>query len=220
MTDFAAARQNMVDGQIRPSSVTDWRIIDAMRTVPREAFIPTAQQSLAYLDLDLDVTGSGEHFLLKPLVTARLLQHADIAATDHVLVVGCATGYAAAIVAKLAGRVTATDGDPDLVRQAAAILHRLGFGNVTMRVAAAAGGAPADAPFDVIVLNGATEIVPTALYDQLGIGGRLVGVFADRRPPRALLVTRSHHGDLGSRALFDASAPVLPGMAREPAFVF
>ena len=89
----------------------------------------------------------------------------------------------------------------------------------TVRTAAAAEGDPADAPYDVIVLNGATEIVPERLYGQLRDGGRLVGVFATSQPPRATIVTRSH-GDFGHRALFDAAAPVLPGLERVPAFVF
>lgn len=221
MSDFSTARQNMVDGQIRPSNVTDWRIIDAMRSVPREAFVSAEQRSLAYLDLDLDldVTGRGLHFLMQPVVTARLLQHAEIASTDHVLVVGCATGYVAALAARLAGRVTATESDADLAEQAATTLQQTGSGNVTVRVAAAADGVPGDAPFDVIILNGATEIIPTTLYQQLRNGGRLAGVFADGKPQHAIMVTRSHD-DFGTRVLFETSVPVLPGLARKPAFVF
>jgi protein-L-isoaspartate(D-aspartate) O-methyltransferase len=219
MSDFSTARQNMVDGQIRPSSVTDWRIIDAMRSVPRESFVPAEQRSLAYLDVDLDVTGRGQYHLLQPVVTARLLQSAEIEATDHVLVVGCATGYVAALVSRLAGRVTATVGDAELAEHAARHLAQSGDGNVAVRVATAADGVPDAAPFDVIILNGATEIIPTALYGQLRNGGRLVGVFADGRPQHAMIVTRSHD-DFGSRVLFDTSVPVLPGLDRKPAFVF
>jgi protein-L-isoaspartate(D-aspartate) O-methyltransferase len=189
MSGFSTARQYMVDGQVRPSDVTDFRIIDAMLAVPREAFVPENKRALAYLDLDLEVSEGG--FLIKPAVLAKMLQAAEIKDTDHVLVVGCATGYAAAVIGQFAGRVDS----------------------------AAADGDPAKAPFDVIVLNGATEIVPEKLYAQLREGGRLVGVFAMSQPPRATLVTHSH-GDFGNRALFDAAAPVLPGMERVPAFVF
>ena len=106
MSGFSTARQKMVDGQVRPSDVTDSRILDAMLAVPREAFVPPDQQALAYLDLDLDVSGGAapKRYLIKPVVTAKMLQAAEIKATDKVLVVGCATGYAAAIVANLAGR--------------------------------------------------------------------------------------------------------------------
>ena len=220
MSGFSTARQKMVDGQVRPSDVTDIRIIDAMLAVPREAFVPENKRALAYLDLDLDVSeaGSAKRFLIKPAVPAKMLQAAEIKETDRVLVVGCATGYAAAVAAKLAARSRRPKAIRRWRRRPAASwpaqlrkCHRPD--------AAAADGDPANAPFDVIVLNGATEIVPERLYGQLRDGGRLVGVFAMSQPQRATIVTRSH-GDFGNRALFDAAAPVLPGMERLPAFVF
>jgi protein-L-isoaspartate(D-aspartate) O-methyltransferase len=221
MSAFSTARLKMVDGQVRTSDVTDSRIIDAMMALPREAFVPEDKRALAYLDLDLDVSagGSAKRYLIKPVVTAKLLQAAEIRDTDNVLVVGCATGYAAAAAAKLAGRVSATETDPALAAKARDVLAELGLGNVAVRPADAADGDPANAPFDVIVLNGATEIVPERLYGELREGGRLVGVFAMSQPPRATIVTRSH-GDFGNRALFDTTVPVLPGLERRPAFVF
>src|SRR5882762_9319507 len=124
MSGFSIARQKMVDGQVRPSDVTDSRIIDAMLTVPRDAFVPPNRRRLAYLDLDLDVSegASAKRFLIKPVVTAKMLQAAEIKDTDNVLVVGCATGYTAALVARLAGRVTATEGDPVLAAKAKDVL--------------------------------------------------------------------------------------------------
>jgi protein-L-isoaspartate(D-aspartate) O-methyltransferase len=219
MSGISAARQKMVDGQVRPSDVTDLRIIDAMLAVPREAFVPENKRALAYLDLDLDVSegSSAKRFLIKPVVLAKMLQAAEIKQTDRVLVVGCATGYAAAVVAQFVGQVTATESDSTLAAKAAAVLAQIGCGNVAVRTAA--DGDPANAPYDVILLNGATETVPERLFGQLQDGGRLVGVFATSQPPLATLVTRSH-GDFGYRALFDAYAPVLPGMERVPAFVF
>jgi protein-L-isoaspartate(D-aspartate) O-methyltransferase len=221
MSGFSTARQKMVDGQVRPSDVTDSRIIDAMLAVPREAFVPQSQRALAYLDLDLDISegGAAKRFLIKPLVTAKMLQAAAIRQTDKVLVAGCATGYTAAVVARLAGQVIAIESDPAQVAKAGEVLGQLGLANVTFRAAAAAEGDPANAPYDVIILDGATEITPERLYGQLGDGGRLVGVFAMTRPQRAMIVTRSHH-DFGNRALFDAAVPVLPGLERLPAFVF
>ena len=221
MSGFSIARQKMVDGQVRPSDVTDYRIIDAMLALPREAFVPENQRALAYLDLDLDVSegGSARRFLIKPVVTAKMLQAADIKGTDNVLVVGCATGYSAALAAKLAGQVTATEVEPSLAAKARDVLAELGIGNVTVRAADLSEGDTANAPYDVIVLNGATEITPDRLYRQLKDGGRLVGVFAMMQPQRATLVTYSH-GDFGTRALFDAAVPVLPGLGRLPAFIF
>ncbi len=220
MSGFSTARQKMVDGQVRTSDVTDSRIIDAMLSVPREAFVPQGSQPLAYLDLDLDVGGSGtKRYLLKAALTAKLLQAAEIKSTDNVLVVGAASGYVAALAARLAAKVTATEGDSALASKAAATLAELGVSNVAVRPAAAADGAPDSAPYDVIVLNGATEIVPERLFGQLAEGGRLVGVFAADRPSRAMVVTHSR-GDFGHRTLFDAAAPVLPGLQRLPEFVF
>ena len=221
MSGFSTARQKMVDGQVRPSDVTDIRIIDAMLAVPREAFVPENKRALAYLDLDLNVSegGGAKRFLIKPAVLAKMLQAAEIKQTDRVLVVGCASGYAAAVIAQFAGQVTATESEPGLAAKARDILSRNGCENVAVGTVAAAEGDSANAPFDVIVVNGATEIVPEQLYAQLRNGGRLVGVFATSSPARATIVTRSH-GDFGNRALFDAAAPVLPGLERVPAFVF
>jgi protein-L-isoaspartate(D-aspartate) O-methyltransferase len=221
MYDFATARQNMVDGQVHTSDVTDIRILDAMLAVPREAFVPQSRRALAYLDLDLDVSegASAKRFLIKPALTAKLLQAAEIRDKDKVLVAGTAPGYTAALAARLAGQVVATESDPAQVANAREVLAQLGLSNVTFRAAAPAEGDPAHAPYDVIVLDGATEITPESLCRQLREGGRLVGVFAMTKPPRAMIVTHSH-GDFGYRVLFDAPAPVLPGMERPAAFVF
>jgi protein-L-isoaspartate(D-aspartate) O-methyltransferase len=221
MSDFSTARQKMVDGQVRPSDVTDIRIIDAMLAIPREAFVPQAQRSLAYLDLDIDVSESGsvKRFLLRPAVTAKMLQAAGIGETDEVLVVGCASGYLAALAGSLGRRVTATECDPALAAKAKSALAALALGNVTVKTAAVPDGDSVDAPFDVILLNGATEIAPENLYRQLKEGGRLLGSFALAGPQRAMVVTASH-GDFGHRALFDTAIPVLPGLERPAAFVF
>jgi protein-L-isoaspartate(D-aspartate) O-methyltransferase len=221
MSGFSTARQKMVDGQVRPSDVTDIRIIDAMLAVPREAFVPQSQRALAYLDLDLDVSegGPAKRVLIKPAVTAKMLQAAGIKETDNALVVGCASGYLAALVAGLARQVTATEPDSSLAAKAKAAFAELGLGNVTVKTTGAAEGDPATAPFDVIILNGATEVAPEGLYRQLKEGGRLIGAFAMTKPQRAMAVTRSQ-GDFGHRALFDTAIPVLPGLERAPAFVF
>jgi protein-L-isoaspartate(D-aspartate) O-methyltransferase len=224
MSGFSTARQKMVDCQVRTNDVTDHRILDAMIELPREDFVPQDKRALAYLDLDLDVseggTGAAKRFLIKPMLMAKLLQAAEILETDRILIVGAATGYAAAVAALLAPTVTATESDSALAAKGREILGKLGFeAKVTFRTADAAAGDPAGAPYDVIILNGATEIVPDNLYRQLKDGGRLLGVFAMTHPPRAMIVRRSH-GDFGTRSLFDAAAPVLPGLERVPEFVF
>ncbi|HWW48995.1 MAG TPA: protein-L-isoaspartate O-methyltransferase [Xanthobacteraceae bacterium] len=223
MSSFAAARQKMVDGQIRPADVTDIRIIGAMLATPREAFLPEPLRAMAYLDLNVELPvtkpGAAPRYLISPVVIARLLQAASVTATDNVLVVGCATGYTAAIAAKLAGSVVATESDAALVAQAREALAAVGCGHVQVEQAEPADGFIGAAQYDVIIFDGATEVVPTKLYDQLGEGGRLAGVFATQSPARAMLVTRSQD-DFGSRVLFDISTPVLPGMNRAAQFVF
>jgi protein-L-isoaspartate(D-aspartate) O-methyltransferase len=221
MSDFATARQKMVDGQVRTADVTDHRILDAMLALPREEFVPASKRALAYLDLDLDVAegGSVPRCLIKPMLLGKLLQAAEIRAGDNVLIVGCASGYAAAVAARLAPKVSATERDESLAARARDALSRVGLPNVTIKVAEAPVGDSAGGPYDVILLNGATEIIPDTLCGQLRDGGRLLGVFAASQPPRATIVTRSH-GDFGYRTLFDASAPVLPGLERVPVFVF
>ncbi|WP_234682922.1 protein-L-isoaspartate O-methyltransferase family protein [Bradyrhizobium monzae] len=220
MSGFSTARLKMVDGQVRTNDVTDRRILDAMLTVPREAFVPASRQALAYLDLDLDVSeGGAKRFLIKPQLIGKLLQAAEIGEADNVLVVGCATGYLAALAAKLARQVTATESDSALAAKAKDVFAAMGLGNVTCKAAPSAEGDPAAAPYDVIILNGATEVTPNGLFGQLREGGRLVGVSAESRPSRAMIVTRTH-GEFGHRPLFDAAAPVLPGLERAAAFVF
>jgi protein-L-isoaspartate(D-aspartate) O-methyltransferase len=222
MSGFSTARQYMVDGQVRTNDVTDHRILDAMLALPREEFVPQDKRALAYLDLDLDIAASGaaKRYLIKPMLIAKLLQAAEILETDNVLIVGAASGYAAALAAHLAAKVTATESDPALVAKGSEILGRLGLGDrVKFRLGEPVAGSPVDAPYDVIILNGATEVVPNNLYAQLRDGGRLLGVFATAQPPRAMIVRRSH-GDFGIRPLFDASAPLLPGLARVPEFNF
>src|SRR3979490_3248354 len=136
MIDFAAARRMMVDGQVRPSDVTDLRIIAAMLELPRERFVPEASADLAYLDLDVPVAGAtgGKQVrrLLKPMVLAKMVQAAAVKADDHVLDVGCATGYSSALLGRLARSVVALEEDPALARLADENLKAIGAGNVTV----------------------------------------------------------------------------------------
>ncbi len=219
MTDFADARRHMVDGQVRPADVTDLRVISAMLEVPRERFAPPAATSLAYLDLDLPV-GEGAaapRRLLKPMLLAKLFNAAEIEPTDRVLDVGCATGYAAALLARIAGQVVALEQDAGLAQTARAALSSLP--NVTVVSGPLVDGWPQDGPYDLILLEGATEIEPQAFCRQLKEGGRLVCVLGSGPGAAAMLYRRS--GDeIGGRPVFSAAAAVLPGFVKPPAFVF
>ena len=214
MIDFAAARRNMVEGQIRPADVTDLRVVSAMFDVPRERFVPNAE--LAYLDIDIPLAeGAQARRLLKPVVIGRLLQALAPASQDRALDVACGTGYSAALLASLSGEVIAVEDDLALVKQAQ---KNLGSG-----VKVVAGplnlGWPGGGPYDVILLNGATEVVPESLFSQLKDGGRLACVLGTGRAGRAMLYLRSG-SEVGGRPLFDAAAPLLPGFAKTPEFTF
>jgi len=217
MTDFAAARRHMVDGQVRTADVTDLRIQAAMLEIPRENFVPPALAPLAYLDLDLPVGEGGSRRLLKPMVLAKLIHAADVARSDGVLDVGCATGYGAAVLARIASQVVALEVDAGLAQAARSALA--GRHNVSLVTGPLTAGWPQGAPYDVILLEGATEVVPQAFLDQLKNGGRLVCVLSNGPGAKAMLYCRS--GDeLGGRPIFDANAAVLPGFAKAPVFAF
>jgi protein-L-isoaspartate(D-aspartate) O-methyltransferase len=215
MTDYAAARRNMVDGQVRTADVTDLRILSAMQEVARERFVPPQAAALAYLDLDLAV-GEGRR-LLKPMVLAKLIQTANIAPTDKVLDAGCATGYSAALLARIGGEVVAQEQDENLAQVARGALASLP--NVRVVSGPLAAGWPQAAPYDVILLEGATETMPQALCRQLNDGGRLVCVLGSGPAAKAMLYCRSGD-DVGGRPIFDAAAALLPGFAKPPAFAF
>jgi len=215
MTDFAAARRHMVDGQVRTTDVTDLRVISAMLEVPREKFMPAAATSIAYLDLDVPVAASRR--LLRPMVLAKLIQAAELAATDRVLDVGCATGYSAALLARIVSQVVALEQDTGLAQAAKEALSSQR--NVDVVSGALPDGWPQGAPYDVVVLEGATDVVPHKLCEQLKDGGRLVCVLGSGPGSKAMLYSRSS-GEVGGRPVFDASAGLLPGFAKTPIFAF
>jgi protein-L-isoaspartate(D-aspartate) O-methyltransferase len=221
MPDFAALRRAMIDGQVRAGNVTDLRVIAAMLDVPRERFAPPDKVELAYLDLDLSVSGAGRpaRWLLKPMVLARLLQAAQVRDGDRVLDIGAATGYSSAVLSRLAGSVVALEEDSDLAQAAKRTLAELGIDNVTVVNRPLRDGWSEGGPYDLIMLEGATEIVPHHLHAQLKEGGRLLCVLRRGAAGRAMLY-RAQAGELSGWPVFDAMAPVLPGFERMPEFVF
>lgn len=217
MNDFAAARLNMIDGQILPNKVTDQRIIDAMGAVPREEFVPKPLRGVAYVDEDLEVA-PGRH-MMEPMVFSRLLQSAELEDDCSVLDVGCATGYSSAVLGRLAGVVVAIEESEELVGRATEVLAEVGVDNVAVMVGQFNRGLAEQGPYDVIVLEGRVPQVPEIILEQLAEGGRLVAVEGESGPGKAMLFTRTR-GLLGKREVFDANIPPLPGFDREEGFIF
>lgn len=217
MNTDAAIRQNMVATQVRTNKVTDPRIIAAMETVARERFVPSSLEAVAYVDHDLEIAPG--RYLMSPMVFARLLQEAGIRGSDVVLDVGCGTGYSAAIIAGIAGAVVALESDPALAEQASELLTEFQVDNVVVVTGNLRAGHPGQAPYDVIVVNGAVETLPTSLTGQLAEGGRLVGVIVESGISSASLYLKQG-GTLSRRVLFEAGAKILPGFEAPPAFTF
>ena len=230
--DSKLQRLNMVESQVRPSDVTDRRIIKAMLDVPREQFVPAAMAPFAYMDESLTVSapepsasrGSAngrpvDRYLLAPRTFAKLVQLAEIGSDAVVLDVGCATGYSTAILARLAARVVAVESNKTLAETARYTLQQQGVTNATVLNGRLTEGAPAEGPFDAILLNGAVETIAPPLLEQLKDGGRLVGVFKEDGLSRAHVWQRAGKV-VDARAAFEAGAAVLPGFERHKGFVF
>jgi protein-L-isoaspartate(D-aspartate) O-methyltransferase len=207
----------MVDSQLRTENVTDYDLLAAMSEIPRERFVPAEQAPLAYVDRDVPIGPS--RWLMEPAPFARLVQAAEVAATDIVLDVGCGTGYSAAVLARLADSVVALESDAGLAALASETLMDLGVANAAVVNGPLEEGYPSEGPFDVIVVEGAVEVVPDALLDQLKDGGRLVAIVGYGRAAAARVFTRSA-GDVASREAFDAAVMPLPGFRKPQAFVF
>lgn len=190
MADLAAARHNMVDSQVRTADVTDVRIHDAMRALPREDFLPPAKAYLAYADIEVEYAPGRS--LLKPRDVAKLLQALKPLPGEEALAI--AAPYAGAAIAHMGVAVTRIDGDD---------LRAL----------------PADAEYDVIVCEGAVSRAPQAWLSALKVGGRLGVVERDGPVGKAVLYVLAEDG-VGRRDLFDATPPVLQGFAAQHGFAF
>ena len=221
MYDFAGLRQRMVDNQIRPSEVTDRDLIRAFREVPRELFVQPADQAFAYSDLELRVPASlgADRRMMDPIQLARLIQILQLGPSSKIMVIGCGTGYSAAIAARLAGKVVAVEEDPALAALAREKLGAVGAVNASVVEAKLREGYPAEAPYDAILIDGAVEFVPDDLIAQLRPAGMLAAIERQERISRAMLYERVG-SDAARWPQFEAWATLLPGFERKREFVF
>lgn len=213
--NFQAMRQAMVECQLRTTAVNDPRVVAAMASVPRERFVPADKRALAYIDRPLPIADGRE--LNLPEATGRLLTEAQVLPTDHVLLVGSASGYTAALLARLAGSVVALEQDAKLVGMAREALA--GIDKVEAVEGPLAAGWAARAPYDLIFVDGLIEEVPQALIDQLRDEGRLACAISDKNVSRLALGRRAGKG-FGLFAFADAEACHLPGFEKPKTFSF
>lgn len=212
MSDFSARRVMMVDTQVRPSDVTKFPIIEAMLSVPREAYVPAAKREAAYVGENLDLGG---RVLIEARTLSKTLDALDILPSDQVLVIGCGQGYSAAVIARMAHSVVGVEEVPELAAAASATLAAHGVSNATVQAGPLVAGAAGS--FDVILIEGGVEEVPEALLAQLAEGGRIAAIFMQG----ALGIVKIGHksdGHLSWRFGFNATAPVMNGFARAKAF--
>lgn len=209
--------QSMISGQIKPNKVNDPRVLEAFETIPREVFVPTGLKEVAYVDGELEVAPG--RFNLEPMVLARLVSAAKVEPDDVVLDVGCATGYSAAILSRLANVVVAIEQDPELVEQATENLANLEIENAAVIERPLREGYLKQGPFNVILMAGGVEEIPEILTDQLAEGGRLVTVKVENGISRGHVVTKTG-GKLSGRDIFDAHARILPGYEKARSFKF
>jgi len=223
MTYFSMARENMVESQVRPSGITDRRILDAMAQIPREAFVPPSRRDVAYVDEDVMLVPQEDdrpaRYLIEAMAFARLVQLAEIRPTDRILHVGAGTGYGTAVLARLGATVVAVESDERLL--GALRSNLAGLTNVSIVEGPLTEGAKSAAPFDVILFEGRIGELPSNLLTQVSKDdGRIVAVVGDNDMAKANLWVITS-GTAACRKAFDASVAKLPGLGKnQPAFVF
>ncbi|MFL4470551.1 protein-L-isoaspartate O-methyltransferase [Tateyamaria armeniaca] len=217
MTDFSARRTMMVDTQVRPSDVTKFPIIDAMLSVKREDFVPSAKREAAYMGENLSLGGG--RVLLEPRTLAKILDALDIGQDELVLDIGAAYGYSAAVIAHMAVAVVALEEDGDMAHEAEEGLMAAGMDNVIVHTGPLHEGAAEHGPYDVIVVEGGVGRLPDAILAQLKDGGRIACLFMDGALGEVRIGYKLD-GRMHWRRSFNAGAPVLAGFEHHNAFQF
>jgi len=216
--DYAAARYRMVENQVRANRVIDERVISVVSELPREEFVPESKADIAYIDEALEVDEG--RYLMEPMVMARLLQSAQPKMSDVALVIGSADGYSSAVLAKIVSTVVAVESNSKLIDKANSVLSKLEIDNVAVMEGSLTGGYPKQAPYDVIVFNGAVNEIPEGITDQLAEGGRLVAVVDKGVGMGTIVIQTRVNGLTAEHDVFDAGTPFLPGYKSDPEFIF
>ena len=217
MTDFSAARDAMIESQIRTSDVTDLGVLAAFRAIARETFVPTARKALAYADCHVE-TDDGRT-MLSPRDLAKMIQGVEVEPTDVVLDLACGRGYSTAVLAQLADTVVGLETDEAAVERATELLIESDISNAAVVQGDLKSGAAEHGPFNVIFVGGSVPAVHRPWFSQLANGGRIVCIVQKGPIGRVTVFTKS--GDaIGQKVIFDSSAPYLPGFEPEAEFVF
>jgi protein-L-isoaspartate(D-aspartate) O-methyltransferase len=218
LLDFEDARNHMVDSQIRPNKVTDPRILNAMRRLPRERFLPPRLAALAYADEDVPL-GNGRA-LMEPMVLARLIQLAAPTPGARALVAAAGTGYGAAVLAACGAEVTALEQDEDLLAIAGVALAAEAP-SVALVSGPLTAGWPGGAPYDIILIEGAVRDIPEAIGRQLRPdAGRLVTVRTGHGSTGKAVLAEPTPAGIRAQPVFDCATPLIPALLPTPGFVF
>ena len=212
--NFEHMRRAMVASQLRTTGVSDPRVVAAMGAVPRERFVPVDRATTAYADALVPLGGGRD--LNTPMSLGRMLTEGRPREEDRALVLGAATGYAAAVLARLVASVVAVEQDPAL---ASAAMSALKGTSVKLIEGPPAKGYARGAPYDLILIDGAVEFVPDAIVEQLAENGRLVAAILDKGVARISIGRRGGDG-FGTVAVADVASAILPGFVRPRTFTF
>lgn len=212
------ARFNMIEQQIRPAEVLDYRVLDTIAATPREDFVPEAYRELAFSDINIPISDS--EVMMKPLMEARLLQALDVQPSDKILEIGTGSGYFTALLAKLGQHVDSVEIDPALLQQARARLEAHGIGNVNLIEGDAARGWDEGGNYDVIAITGSLPILPEGLKQKLNVKGRLIAITGTAPVMEVTLITRTADDQWSTEALFETNQPALKNAEQPQGFVF
>ena len=216
-TQYTVARHNMVESQIRTNKVRYPALLEALEAIPREDFLPKSMRGIAYIDKELTI--SKNRYIMEPMVFSRLVELAQIQPDNVVLDIGATTGYGIAVLAHLSSTVIGVEEESELADKGSAVLEKKGVDNAIISTRPLIDGYPDQAPYDVILFEGAVEFIPQTMFDQLAIGGRLLAVLKDDQGVgRATSFVKTDTGFIEKRH-FDAFVSTLPGFKKKLEFL-